>query len=382
MKIACTADIHVGAYGKKLDAETGLNARLLDHINTLDWIVNDTKQRDCDALLIAGDLFKSARPTPTELVLTRGVLDTSNEAFVVAIPGNHDLPRAAGEFNAIDPVASSNIHLINKPHTISFDGVQIATLPYPNRATFAAVAEDYAAMTPDEVDAAMSEHLKRVLQGLAAEIDPAWPSVLLAHGSIDAAELGAERGIMAGRDVTIPLDAIPDVFTFGVFGHIHKPQSFEAHGRPNVFYTGSPERIDFGEEREDKSYVVIDTDAGTWERVRIPCRDYRTIDVRHTENGFEPEGAVDAADTVCRIRICRDESYRPDYEDLETLADGCWDFRGFVEDVDRAAAVRSEEIVNAQTLAELIGLWHTQTECLHPLDPLVAAGEELERSVG
>jgi exonuclease SbcD len=216
-------------------------------------------------------------------------------------------------------------------------------------------------------------------------LDPARPSILLGHISIDAAEAGAERGIMAGRDITIPLSAIPEAFTFAVFGHIHKAQDFGHLGRSNVLYTGSTERIDAGEESEQKSYIILDLDTATWERVEIPCRRYCTIHVASSDDtvfDFDTDLQM-AEDAICRVAIERAENERPDYQRLQTLVEqaGCWDFRGFVEDVSRSAAVRSADIVQAQSLEELLGVWHAAKGCEIPLEDLVAAGSELERSV-
>jgi hypothetical protein len=43
--------------------------------------------------------------------------------------------------------------------------------------------------------------------------------------------------------------------------------------------------------------------------------------------------------------------------------------------------VRSEDIVAAQTLEELIEVWHGSKACQVPIGELVTAGAELERKV-
>jgi DNA repair exonuclease SbcCD nuclease subunit len=268
--------------------------------------------------------------------------------------------------------------------------VQIGLLPYPNRAQLAATLPDYDKLSPEEADKLVSAHVEAILRGLAAQLDPGKPSILLAHISVDAAEVGAERSIMAGRDITIPLSAIPEEFSFVALGHIHKAQDFSAYGRPNVFYCGSTDRIDFSEEHEEKSYVIIDLEAGIWERVPIPCRAYRTFDYEARHEYFEgwrdyPDEEVQAmaCDAICRVRVFRDENRRPDYTSIQASleAGNCFDFRGFEEKVERVASVRSEEIVTAQGTAEMLGVWHDAKSCQVPLDALVDAGLELEKQV-
>lgn len=385
MRVAAFGDCHIGSYAKKIDEGTGLNARLLDTVKSLEFVIRDANARGVDEILFAGDMFRNSKPTPTELVMAVRVLSAS-QAPVIMIPGNHDLPRGINEHSAVEPLAHRASNVIGLPKLHEGVGYQLATLPYPNRAQLAAALPEYASLSPEDADALIGTYLEQILQGFRAQLDPSKPSVLLAHLSIDAAEVGAERSIMAGRDITIPLSAIPEEFTFAVFGHIHKAQDFGAYGRPNVLYTGSTDRIDFGEEGEEKSYVILDLEAGTWERVPIPCREYRTLYYLAVPDGRDAwaEKSLDCArGAICRVKVTRPENVRIDYGlvqgELEEA--GCFDFRGFTEDVQRTAMVRSEEIVRAQSLEELLGIWHEAKNCEVPLGDLVAAGTELEGMV-
>jgi exonuclease SbcD len=392
MRIAAFGDCHIGSYGKKIDQETGLNARLLDMTKALRFVTRDAEEQGADAILFAGDMFRTSKPSPTELVMAKNALiGCYSQLPIYAIPGNHDLPRSKGDESAVAPIDRINgLMVFNQPYIYHHSNrgeneFQLVTLPYPNRAQLAAVLPDYDKLSPEEADKLVGAHVETILHGMAAQIDTSKPSILLAHLSIDAAEVGVERSIMAGRDITIPLHAIPEEFTFAAFGHIHKAQDFGTYGRPNVFYTGSTDRIDFGEEQEEKSYVMMDLDAGTWERIPIPCRKYRTFRYwAFDDQGDAWAGELDAAkDAICRVEISRPDTFKPDYALLQREIEdaGCFDFRGFTEDVQRIASVRSEEIVKAQTLDELLGVWHESKSCQIPLNELVSAGSELERKV-
>jgi len=389
MRIAAFADCHIGNYGTKLDPETGLNARLIDCVNSVRFVVEDATERDAKVLLFCGDMFRSAKPTPTELVLAGEALHAGRRLRVIAIDGNHDVPRSVGEVTALAPHASLYWDEKSRPEieTLHIAGAhfQLAYLPWPNRSALAASLPDYHKLSPQDADRLVAAHLQSILRGLAAQVNPSMPSILLAHISIDSAEVGAERQIMGGRDITIPLSAIPEEFGFAVLGHVHKPQDFARQGRPNVFYCGSTERVDFGEETEEKSYVLLDTDAGTWERVPIPCREYKTFNYELCADGHEGEDFDCNMDrqAICRVRIKRPENMRPDYAKLQKWAEesGSWDFRGFVEEVERTAAVRSKEIVEAKSLTELLEVWHEAKGCGVPLDHLTTAAVSLERTV-
>jgi len=389
MIIAAFADCHIGNYGTKLDPETGLNARLIDCVASLRFVREDANARGAGLILFAGDMFRSptAKPTPTELVLASDAL--LGDLPVIGIPGNHDVPRSIGEVTGLAPLSDPVLDERSRPEVETRDQggveIQFGYLPWPNRSALAASLPDYHKLSPADADRLVVAHLESILRGLAAELDPSMPSILLAHISIDSAEVGAERQIMAGKDITIPLSAVPQEFTFAVLGHVHKPQDFAAQGRPNVFYCGSTERIDFGEEGEDKSYVLLDTDAGTWERVPIPCREYATIDVCYEDSEFRCGHDLQGLDgAICRVRIRRPETARPDYQRIQGWVEqaGCWSFGGFLEDVERTTSVRNQEIVRAESLADMLSLWHRSKVPDVALDDLAPAALELERRIG
>jgi len=78
-------------------------------------------------------------------------------------------------------------------------------------------------------------------------------------------------------------------------GHIHKHQNLTENdtGLPPVIYSGSLERIDFGEEVEDKGFCWLNLARGqtTWEFVRVHARPFRTIKVDAREED-DPTAAV------------------------------------------------------------------------------------------
>src|SRR5262249_48032847 len=77
-------------------------------------------------------------------------------------------------------------------------------------------------------------------------------------------------------------------------GHIHKHQSLGNH--PPIVYPGSIERIDFGEEHEDKGCVLVELEKGatSWRFHKLAARPFVTVDV-DVRNSPEPQARVATA---------------------------------------------------------------------------------------
>jgi exonuclease SbcD len=69
---------------------------------------------------------------------------------------------------------------------------------------------------------------------------------------------------MLGADLVLPGSLVKDVrFSYVALGHIHKPQNLNEGHQPPVIYPGSIERVDFGEAKDDKFFVVAALEKGT-----------------------------------------------------------------------------------------------------------------------
>jgi exonuclease SbcD len=87
--------------------------------------------------------------------------------------------------------------------------------------------------------------------------------------------------------------ALPGV-DYVAMGHIHKHQSLGNH--PPVVYPGSIERIDFGEEHEDKGCVLVELEKGatSWRFHKLAARPFVTVDV-DVRNSPEPQARITTA---------------------------------------------------------------------------------------
>jgi len=127
--------------------------------------------------------------------------------------------------------------------------VQVVTVPYPVRSRLLDSAA-HRGLNMNELDEALRQIVSDNIEALKAELDPALPAVLVGHFSVSGATWGSERSVMLGRDVVVQKSALADpAFDYVALGHIHKYQNLTAGlpGTPPVVYSGSLERIDFGE---------------------------------------------------------------------------------------------------------------------------------------
>ncbi len=120
---------------------------------------------------------------------------------------------------------------------------------------------------------------------------------------------------MVGRDVVVPRSILIDpAWDYVALGHIHKHQDLNKEAHPPVVYSGSVERIDFGEEKEPKGWVLAQVSRGhtTYEFVPHHQREARrfvTIDCDCRE-AEDPTNAVikaiqrrDVDDAIVRVRL-------------------------------------------------------------------------------
>jgi exonuclease SbcD len=298
------ADLHIGMenYGR-LDPATGMHTRLIDYLDRLDEAIDYGLAEGADAVLIAGDVYKNRTPNPThQREFARRVRRIRGAGLPIFIlVGNHDVSPAAGRAHSIeifDTLALEGVTIVERAglHMIETRAgpLQILALPWITRHNLL-TKEELRLASFLEVETMLMERIENFLRTTAEQLDPDIPSVLTIHGTIDGATVGAERQIMLGKDLVLPKSfvALPGV-DYVAMGHIHKHQSLGAH--PPVVYPGSIERIDFGEEHEEKGCVLVELEKGatSWRFHKLAARPFVTVDV-DVRNSPDPQARVTLA---------------------------------------------------------------------------------------
>lgn len=312
------ADVHLGMenYGK-IDKNTGLHSRMADFLKSFDVICDYSIREKVDFVLFAGDAYKTRDPSPTyqREFAKRIKRIASHNIAVVLLVGNHDLPNAVGKANTLDiysTLAVDNVYVARKPEllkfkktdnrwrlvTEGFSDFQIVALPWLLRTQLLS-SDEYKKKDISKSYEALSDKMKKIIEDLAGQVDRKIPCVFLGHFSVAGAEYGSERKVYFGFDIVVPEDILrKGPWQYIALGHLHKYQVLSED--PPIIYSGSIERIDFGEEKEEKGFISgrlenrLDQTGykANYQFIPLPARKFLTISCKIDNEDIDPTEKV------------------------------------------------------------------------------------------
>ena len=320
------SDIHIGllTHGK-LNPSTGYNTRFEDILKCLDHVLETAAGESVDLILIAGDVFHRENPLPVEEIeFARriGKVAGRDGARVVIVLGNHDYSSSGTGASAVEIFPALDIEgvtIARKPGLIRVNTnngmVQVACLPWAGRGALLS-REEYRSLSSQELQSEIERRLITIIHSLAEKTDRNAPAVLLGHVAARGAKLsGTELDTLLTSDPVVPVSALADrAFQYVALGHIHRFQNLNEGDVPPVVYSGSIERIDFTEEKEQKGFVLgefVETDGGwtcCFEFRETPARKFITIDLgeidadRRKDPGLDRFSHRDVEGAVVRVR--------------------------------------------------------------------------------
>lgn len=272
MRILHFSDAHIDManYGRH-DPQTGLPVRVMDFLKSLDRIVNTAISEKVDLVIFAGDAYKDRNPAPTfQREWGKRIMALSMAKIpTVLLVGNHDNSPALGRANSIQEFETLQvpfIQVVSKPCFLSPAElnipVQIIAIPWISKSSFMS-ALDLVSEESLNVYEEMETRLNARVQDWIDQSDPQLPLILTAHASIQGASLGSERTVMLGSDLVLPGSFVKNPrLDYVALGHIHKAQDLNEGSHPPVVYSGSIERLDFGEAGDDKFFMIADVIKG------------------------------------------------------------------------------------------------------------------------
>src|SRR2546423_3613601 len=136
MRLVHLSDLHLGYRQYQRLTPTGINQREADVARTFRAAIDQLIALRPDVILIAGDVFHSARPTNAAIVhafvqLAR-IKSALPDAEIVMIAGNHDVPRTSetGSIFALFRQIGINV-AFDEIHQFRFDKLETTVSAVP-----------------------------------------------------------------------------------------------------------------------------------------------------------------------------------------------------------------------------------------------------------
>ena len=287
MKIIHTADWH-------------FNERNHDEISKcLDFMINYSETVGPDLFCVSGDITDSrslsldSRSARTIFKIINQMLDIAPVAIVIGTP-SHDgnAALALRECRGKYPILVSEL-----PGRFVFDKNQkkwietgslifphdqpafmVCQIPQPTKQFF---INDMAIEDTDKAISDAMGYLMASFAGRPKELEII-PYIVNGHGQIGGAFI-SETQQLIGRDIEVSKDQLKSIGADLVcYGHIHKAQ----YMGDNIFYAGSPTRMNFGETEEKGFYVhEIEGMMIASEFIKLPAREMISMTADYTKDG-------------------------------------------------------------------------------------------------
>ena len=278
LKILHTADWHLGANLYNASRED-------EHERFLDWLLETLATTQCDALVVAGDVFHYAHPSAEALRLYYRFLSRLGEETkvrqAVIVGGNHDSPARLDAPREI--LETLHVHVVgglgSSKGAVSrclcpLRGVDgevacvVAGVPYVHEFRLGVKTTDRPLpLVKADIEAAFG----KLYREAADAGEQGWPGVpLLATAHLTCAGVPPEEyGTpihMAALLGGLPPTLFDPRFGYVALGHIH--QCFPVQEDRPVWYSGSPVPLNAEEARYPQHVLLLDVD-GTMDAPRI-----------------------------------------------------------------------------------------------------------------
>jgi exonuclease SbcD len=394
MKFLHFADVHLGIenYGR-IDPSTGLHTRLQDFIKCFSFAIDIALEEKVDLVLFAGDAYKTSNPNPThQREFARQIYRLSEAKIpVIMINGNHDIPVSFGRATSLDIFDTLNVsdtRVVTEPELLNIETkaglVQVFGIPWPTKNLFL-VKEEYKNFTDEEITLEIQKRVNDKIIEYARVINPNIPAIFTAHlAAEEATYSGSERSAIIGRDPVFPtLILAQQEFDYVALGHIHKFQDLNLDSHPPVVYSGSIERINFGEEKDDKGVCLVNIEKGktSYEFIPLPARKFVTIEVTISEEQ-EPTNALireiekyDLSEAVVRVfyTMSAEKEDLMDFKRINSALEGA-----FLVTTIAKKSKPEERRKRVEEITEDLGMLEAMDKYIQNNPDLVSLSEELK----
>ena len=380
MKILHAPDLHsvYDNYGKV--GSDGVHSRLAEWRKCADTILETAIRENVDVAVFPGDIFRTSRPRAMEQIEVYSLFDKlrREKIKVVAIAGNHDLV-APGEPSAVDVLSrvGEKSFGVTMPKIVTAKDVQFVCLPSVKAAAINAACSD-----PAEAATMVSNKLMDIARSMRALCDDR-PKVLVGHWNITGSATSSGQYMLGGHEPTLMLSELLSLeFDAYLFGHIHKPQVL--HERPFVGYAGAMQRVDFGEEDDDRGFYIHDLERGETHWHALPAIAFHTLSL---DENFQITGLSQVTGNIVRVKyqVREDDAAKIDHgkivgqiKEMEPLY-----FAGIFPEIIKTDRKRSAGLTEQTGPLEALSMWlATKSDIKEETrERLMALGKQLHEEV-
>lgn len=302
MKLAHIADPHLGIRQYHRQTPAGINQREADVAHAFRAAIDGVIAARPDAVVVAGDLFHSVRPTNAAIVFAfrqfQRLRESLPDAPVVLIAGNHDTPRSSETGSILRLFEEMGVDVAgDEARRLVYPGLDLSVLAVPHQAL---VGGARPSLRPEGAQ----RHRVLVLHG---EVEGVFPF------DRSAAEYG---GALLAVD-----ELAAGEWSYVALGHYH----VQAQVAPRAWYAGALEYVSpnlWGELAEEaergvtgKGWLLVDLASGRVERRPVPLA-RRILDLEPIDADSLSASAIDAgiaervravdggiADRIVRLRV-------------------------------------------------------------------------------
>ena len=364
MKFLHLADLHLGKTVNEINMYP-------DQVYILKEILNIVKEKQADAVVIAGDVYDRSIPSEQAVSLLSSFLTRLADAGVQVymISGNHDSDERLGFASTLldaRGVHIAGVYAGEVYHDIFHDAygdVHIWSLPFVKASR---VAYFHPELPAETYDAAVRSALS------LCPVDTAERNVLIAHQFV----VGDSEPEIAGSEIItsesvgtvekVGADAF-SAFDYTALGHIHRPQRVKEE---TIRYAGSPLKYSLSEIGHNKSVPLVTLhQKGDIEIELIPLHPLH--EMRHLKGPIDvlldPANITDkddylwvtltdeqtVPDAISRVKGYYPNVMRLNYENSHTRAISNYDFTVLQEKKDlRELVTDFSRMVTGEELTE------------------------------
>lgn len=295
MKIFHSGDWHIGNF--KGPERDGVNLRSLDTKHCLESMAERAEVEHPELVLVPGDIFHTGKTwsdrccdeVVTAIEIITRLAAVSGQVVIMRGTPNHD---GDGQFKVLQAhfAGFDNVHIVVNPKVIQTECVDIAVLPGFDRGVYRA---KFPGLGKEEENEVFSQELGKIVIGLRTQCREDRPAIFMAHYTVPGCNMeSGQSQLLTQFEPIVPAESLDAAaYDLVALGHIHRPQMVS--GFDNVYYSGSINANNFGDEGQERGFWIHYAEPGAFGKpgtvftdsdfVKTPYREFITYHFTDTD---------------------------------------------------------------------------------------------------